>query len=30
MSEHNEHSLKEMLSMSDDEIAELAVEGVFE
>ncbi len=30
MGEHNEYALKELLGMSDDEIAELVIEGVLE
>ncbi len=30
LGEHNEHALKEILGMSDDEIAELVIEGVVE
>ncbi|MFC1966165.1 CaiB/BaiF CoA transferase family protein [Chloroflexota bacterium] len=30
LGEHNEHALKEILGMSDDEVAELVIEGVVE
>ena len=30
MGEHNEYAFKEILGMSDDEIAELVVDGVIE
>jgi len=30
LGEHNEYALKEILGMSDEEIAELVVEGVIE
>jgi len=30
LGEHNEYALKEILGMSDEEIAELVIEGVIE
>jgi len=30
LGEHNEHALKQILGMSDDEIAQLIIEGVLE